>query len=158
MRKPWNRISLPVYSVSSKSGNESNMHICTYVSAISMNPKLYMVALFKGSKTLEIVSKSQEFLLQLLTVDQYKLIKLLGQSSGYKVDKMKYLNSKDLLDQYQDFYYLKKSAAILLLDIIEQKDLGDHVMFFCSVKKHKNLNDEEILTTEFLREKKIIRA
>ena len=39
MKKPWNRINIPVYSVSSKYGEKQNMHICTYVSAVSMQPK-----------------------------------------------------------------------------------------------------------------------
>lgn len=158
MRRPWNRISLPVYSVSCNYGNENNMHICTYVSAISMDPKLYMVALYKGSKTLDMVSKSSQFLLQLLTEEQYRLVPLLGQQSGYHIQKMEILKSKDLVDKYNHFFYLKKAAAILELKIIEQKETGDHVVFICSVMKFKNLNDSKILTTEFLRLKKIIRA
>lgn len=158
MRKPWNRISLPVYSVSTTNGTESNMHICTYVSAVSMDPKLYTVALFKGTKTLELASKSKQFLLQLLAVDQYRLVTLLGQKSGYHVPKIDYLLSKDLLAQFHDFYYLKNAAAILLMEIIDHKETGDHILYLCSVKKYKNLNDTQILTTEFLRQKKIIRA
>ncbi|MFZ9661565.1 MAG: flavin reductase [Chitinophagaceae bacterium] len=158
MRRPWNRISLPVYSVSCNNGNETNMHICTYVSAISMDPKLYMVALFKGSKTLDIVSNSTQFLLQLLTEEQYRLVPLLGQQSGHHIQKIEILQSKDLLDKYNQFFYLKKAAAILELNIIDRKETGDHVVFICSVLKFKNLNDSNILTTEFLRLKKIIRA
>lgn len=158
MRKPWNRISLPVYSVSSRHGDESNMHICTYVSAISMDPKRYMVALYKGSKTLELVTKSKQFLLQLLTTEQYRLVTLLGQKSGHRINKIERLQSRELVSQFNEFFYLKKAAAILLMDIIEHKDTGDHIIFICSVNTYKNLNDIEILTTAFLREKKIIRA
>ena len=43
MRRPWNRVDLPVYSVSSRLNDQHNMHICTYVSAVSMEPKRYMV-------------------------------------------------------------------------------------------------------------------
>ncbi|HMP93048.1 MAG TPA: hypothetical protein PKD90_09280, partial [Phnomibacter sp.] len=50
-KKPWNRPALPVYSVSSQ-GTRPNMHICTYVSSVSMQPKRIMVALYKGTLTL----------------------------------------------------------------------------------------------------------
>lgn len=158
MRKPWNRISLPVYSVSSNYKSEYNMHICTYVSAISMNPKRYMVALYKGTKTLELVTKSKQFLLQLMTTEQYRLVTLLGQKSGHQINKIERLQSRGLISKFNDFFYLNKAAAILLMDIIEYNDTGDHIIFICSVNTYKNLNDLEILTTSFLREKNIIRA
>ncbi len=63
MKKPWNRVDLPVYSVSSRHGVEENMHICTYVSAVSMDPKRFMVALYKGTKTIELAVAEKRFVL-----------------------------------------------------------------------------------------------
>ena len=40
MKRPWNIIDLPVYSLLSNDVNGNiNMNICTYVSAVSMKPK-----------------------------------------------------------------------------------------------------------------------
>jgi len=79
MKRPWNRTNLPVYSVSSGLGNDANMHICTYVSSVSMEPKRYMVAIYKNTKTLQNIESHGEFVLQLLASDQFNLVKLLGK-------------------------------------------------------------------------------
>ena len=45
MKRPWNIISPPVYSlVTYDEEGKVNMNICTYVSAVSMKPKMYSIA------------------------------------------------------------------------------------------------------------------
>lgn len=78
-KKPWNRINLPVYSISSRFENIYNMNICTYTSAVSMKPKQIMVAIYNDTKTLEIVNNSPKFVLQLLAANQYRMVDLLGK-------------------------------------------------------------------------------
>lgn len=158
MRRPWNRIDLPVYSVSSKQGEQHNMHICTYVSAVSMEPKRFMVALYEGTKTRALVEETGHFVLQLLAQDQYKLIKHLGQQSGHKKDKLALLKKRALLSIHKDFYYLKEALAIMECKVINTMDGGDHKLFLCEVIAWKNLNEGQPLTTRFLQDKKIIRA
>lgn len=158
MRKPWNRIDIPVYSVCSKNGHEENMHICTYVSAVSMKPKRYMVALYDGTKTKALVEQNGHFLLQLLAQEQYKLVKHLGQQSGHKKDKLALLRKRDQVAEYQGFTYLKEALAIIECKVINTIDGGDHKLFICDVVSWKNLNEGHPLTTRYLQEKKIIRA
>lgn len=158
MRRPWNRVDLPVYSVSSHAKGEYNMHICTYVSAVSMDPKRYMVALYEGTKTRALVEESGHFLLQLLAKDQYKLIKHLGQQSGHKKDKLALLKKRNLLTTYHGFYYLHDALAIMECNVTETINGGDHKLFICDVLSWKNLQDGPPLTTGYLQEKKIIRA
>ena len=54
MKRPWNIIDLPIYSLQTtdKKGN-INMNICTYVSAISIKPKMYSIAIDYNTKTFE---------------------------------------------------------------------------------------------------------
>lgn len=158
MRRPWNRIDLPVYSVSSSANGQKNMHICTYVSAVSMEPKRFMVALFEGTKTRELVEQNGHFILQLLAKDQYKLIKHLGQQSGHKKDKLALLKKKNLLAEHEGFYFLKDSLAIMECKVLDSIDGGDHKLFICDVLSWKNINEGSPLTTGYLQDKKIIRA
>lgn len=158
MRRPWNRVDLPVYSVSSNANGNHNMHICTYVSAVSMEPKRFMVALYDGTKTRELVEKNGHFILQLLARDQYTLIKHLGQQSGHKKDKLALLKKRSLLAEQENFYYLKDALAIMECKVIDTLDGGDHKLFICDILSWKNLNDGIPLTTGFLQDKKIIRA
>lgn len=158
MRKPWNRVSLPVYSVSSCAGDEHNMHICTYVSAVSMQPKRYMVALYEGTKTRELVERNGHFLLQLLHEEQYPLVRHLGQQSGHSKNKLTLLRKRQKVDVYGSFYYLKEALAIIECKVIDTMEGGDHKLFLCEVLSQRNIRDGKPLTTGWLQEKKIIRA
>lgn len=134
------------------------MHICTYVSAVSMNPKRYMVALYHGTRTLELVRKNGHFMLQVLAEDQYGLVRLLGQESGYRRDKIAALARRGKLSGYKGFHVLKEALALVECRVIGRMDGGDHELFLCDVVSHRNIRPGDPLTTSFLREKKIIRA
>lgn len=156
MRKPWNRPELPVYSVSSGGENHPNMNICTYVSAVSMKPKRYMVAIYKGTKTLELVQNNPRFVLQLLHEEQYACVRLLGQQSGKSVQKLKRL--REPVSSYAGFICMSRALAWIVCEVTEWIDAGDHWMTLCEVISYKNLNEGGVLTTEHLRQKGIIRA
>ena len=94
MRRPWNIINQPVYSLLTKDSlGNINMNICTYVSAVSMNPKIYMIAIYYNTKTYENLINSDSAVLQLLSKDNISLVRGLGKKSGMKIDKDKYLFS-----------------------------------------------------------------
>lgn len=157
MKKPWNRINIPVYSVCSRYGEKQNMHICTYVSAVSMQPKRFMVALFKGSLTLEIVEKNQHFVLQLLEETQYRLVDLLGRKSGRDLDKIAVLKKRKVTTEWKKFIVLQDALAWMELTVISSIDAGDHVMMLCDLVAAKNVREGNPLTLDTLREKKLIR-
>ena len=158
MRRPWNRVDLPVYSVSSNANGNHNMHICTYVMGASMEPKRMAVGVYKGTKTLELVEKTNHFMLQLLAKDQYGLIKLLGQSSGHTIDKLNQLTKKDLLAEWKSFPVLKSALAYIELKTYSTMDAGDHIVYICDVKSFRNNLEGDALTLNLLRKKKIIRG
>ena len=155
-KKPWNRINLPVYSISSKFGNINNMNICTYSSAVSMHPKQMIVAIYTNTKTLEIVNSSSSFVLQLLAAEQYRLIDLLGKKSGNTIDKISRLEKRKLISEWHDFKILKDALAVIELKVINTMMAADHKLFLCDVIDYKNLNDGEALTLDVLREHKLI--
>lgn len=157
MRRPWNLPSLPVYSLASLGDGHTNMNICTYVSAISMKPKRYMIGVYKGTKTLDNVMACPKMVLQILASDQYRLVPLLGQKSGRTIDKLSRI--KRGLVQEGEFMLLENAVARIHLQLIELFDAGDHYAALCDVITYRNLRQNtEILTTTLLREKGIIRA
>ncbi|MBU6158751.1 MAG: flavin reductase [Bacteroidetes bacterium] len=158
-KKPWNRTDQPVYSISSKIGDQHNMHIATYVTPISMQPKQYVVGIYEGTRTLELVEQQQVFVLQLLAAHQYNLVPLLGKQSGHQIDKIQRLQKRKLLDQWNDFYILKDALSVVLLQgQTPIQTNGDHRVYICDVLSWKNLNQGEVLTLDYLREKKVIRG
>ena len=156
-KKPWNRVNLPVYSISSKNMDAHNMHIITYASQISMKPKRFICGIYHGTQTLLNVEASGEFVLQLLAENEYRLVDLLGKKSGKKIDKIDRLQKRNELDEWNGFYILKNCLAIMHLKIISSFEGGDHTGFLCDVVAYKNLNEGNVLTLDILRQHKMIR-
>jgi flavin reductase (DIM6/NTAB) family NADH-FMN oxidoreductase RutF len=156
-RRPWNRVNLPVYSISSKSGDNANMHIITYASQISMKPKRFICGIYDGTQTLENVSQNGEFILQLLAATQYRLVDLLGKKSGKEIDKISRLKKRNELEEWKGYPVLKNCLALMQLKVISNFDGGDHKAFLCDVIAYKNLNNGEVLTLDTLRAHKLIR-
>ena len=157
MSRPWNRINLPVYSISSKANGQSNMHIITYATAISMHPKRFVCGIYNGTKTLHNVQISHEFVLQLLSDTQYRLVDLLGKKSGHTIDKISRLKKRDELIMWNDYHILKNCLAVMQLKVINTFDGGDHQGFLCDVVAYKNIHTGSALTLDKLREHKMIR-
>ncbi|MEP7232904.1 MAG: flavin reductase family protein [Ginsengibacter sp.] len=156
-KKPWNRVSLPVYSVSSKTTDNSNMHIITYASQISMQPKRFICSIYHGTQTLLNIEASGEFVLQLLAASQYRIVDLLGKKSGKTIDKISRLQKRNELIEWNNFDVLKNCLAVMQLKVISSFEGGDHKGFLCDVAAYKNLNEGNELTLDILREKKLIR-
>ena len=55
MKRPWNIINPAVYSLITYDEHDTlNMNICSYVSAVSLKPKLYLIAIDYSTKTIKI--------------------------------------------------------------------------------------------------------
>ena len=117
MKRPWNIISPPVYSlVTYDEEGKVNMNICTYVSAVSMKPKIYSIAIDYTTKTYKNLEKSSKVVLQLLSASNLKVIRKLGKISGKLFDKDRYLNSYNLLQSWKDYNVLKDTCALIELE------------------------------------------
>ena len=156
-KKPWNRINLPVYSISSKNADNENMNIITYATAISMHPKQYICGIYHGTKTLENVSSTGAFVLQLLADHQANMVNLLGKQSGKNIPKIDRLLKRKLLVQWEDYPVLQSCLAVMKMKVIDTMDGGDHKIFLCEVTAYQNMQPGEPLTLNHLREKKLIR-
>lgn len=157
MRRPWNIVDVPVYSLATYAEGHANMNICTYVSAVSMQPKMYMIAIDYKTKTYENLNQSEVAVLQLLHRDHASLIRLLGKKSGKTVDKAGKLKQKHLLTEWQDRTVLSNAAAYLLIRIKSRAAIGgDHELFYFSVEKAVTQSETEVLMFQELIEQGII--
>jgi flavin reductase (DIM6/NTAB) family NADH-FMN oxidoreductase RutF len=162
-KRPWNRVDLPVYSISSKQINgHANMNIITYAQAVSMQPKQFVCAIYQNTKTLHNIQMHSHFILQILSAQQYRLIELLGKKSGKDINKIERLSKRKLLTEWKGFPILKDCIAVIemkaqSLQIQSGQAVPDHSLFLCDVLSYKNLNDGEVLSLNILREKNLIR-
>ena len=116
MKRPWNIINPPLYSlVTYDKNNLINMNICSYVSAVSLKPKLYLIAIDYSSKTYKNLKQNSVVVLQLLSKSHLKIIRKLGKTSGYSFNKEKYLKSKEMLDYWRNNFVLKDVCALIEL-------------------------------------------
>jgi flavin reductase (DIM6/NTAB) family NADH-FMN oxidoreductase RutF len=170
MKKPWNIPDLPVYSIATQRDGQVNMNICTYVSAVSMTPKRYAVAIYYNTQTLENVLQNGEFVLQLLSDQQAPAVRNFGQKSGKSFDKHGFLQRKNTpktgatiteetyeLHPWNSFQVLKHAVALIHLKVIQHHSAGDHELFLCDVVGYKVQNTQNPLTINKLRELKLVR-
>lgn len=151
MRRPWNLVDTPVYSLATYQAGRVNMNICTYVTPISMQPKQYAVAVYYGTQTYKWLADSDACMLQFLSKEAAGLIRTLGKKSGVTYDKHHYLSQHNHLTHWQSHAVLKQANAYLLLDKISQTNTGgDHELFIFQVRKSKTSSEDNFLTFQDL--------
>lgn len=158
MQRPWNRPDYAVWSLSTvDTEGKYNMNICTYVTAISMKPKQFCIAVYHGTKTYENIKNSHRVILQLLGAHQSDVVRNLGKSSGFKKDKVSIVNKKHPIIVTQELAVMSDSLGYC---VIEYDQIiatgGDHDLIIGNVVSYKNLNEGDVLTTKQLGQLKII--
>ena len=158
MKRVWNIVNPSIYSLSSfDNEGGQNFNICSYVSVVSLKPKLYMIAIEKKSKTYSNLSKSSSCILQILSIDNINLVKSLGKKSGWNINKLNFLNKKEMLELWNGKKIIKKSCGVIFLEKTNQFiTTGDHALFIFKILKAKTFKETNILTFNNLIEKKII--
>ena len=156
MKRPWNIIDLPVFSLAVYGKSNFNMNICTYVTGVSRKPKLYLIAIKENSKTLEMLKNAEFTVLQLLTKKQMNLVKVLGKKSGFNFDKQKYLLENGYLTKWKNYEVLANCAAYLKLKKIDYLKTGDHIAYVFQCTASKTISETNILMFQDLVNQKII--
>lgn len=156
MKRPWHLANIPVYSLATYDEQKVNMNICTYVSAVSMKPKRYMVAVYHQTKSFENILKSKTAVLQVLGKEHISLVNVLGKKSGLRYDKQTYLTKKKCLEIWNDKPVLADCSGLMELEKMWSKSAGDHTMFLFDVKRFQT-NHENVLMLDDLREKGLVR-
>ena len=125
MRKLWNRPPIAVWSLSTKnSSGQSNMNICTYVTATSLKPKLLTIAVYHGTQTHKNISVGSTVLLQLLTEELASIVRICGQQSGRTIDKLARLRKRYEIQQHNGLQYLAVCAGFSELRIVAMHEVG----------------------------------
>ena len=154
-RRPWNRVSQQIYSLSTLDANgKINMNIVSYATAATLKPKSYVIAVYRGTKThANIFDKSanEYLLLQGLAKPQSRYVRPLGQKSGLRYDKEKYLSKQNISFynlQGSDFGYLPDCGFVIACKITSKIVYGDHDLITADVVKTVEDNSAaQLLTT-----------
>ncbi|WP_109831912.1 flavin reductase [Reichenbachiella versicolor] len=144
MRKPWNLVNHPVYSLATYD-HDVNMNICTYVTPISLKPKLFSIAVYQNTKTLvNLKTFKKRSVLQYLSTDHLDLIKPLGKKSGIKFDKASFLTKNDRLTHWKKNQVLKNCLAYVELELQDIIDTnGDHELLLFKAAKSESFDNNQ---------------
>jgi len=154
------------------------MNIVTFATPVSVQPKLWAVSLYHGTKTKDTFLQCKQGVLQLLSQDHKHLVPVLGKHTGYDTSYSKQdectrlgyawicrggssLDASNIPKDGQPADTEIQSASQVLpqcplyiqlkLESV-MEDAGDHVVAICSVSKTSRWNEElqrvEALTVE----------
>ena len=139
-------IGYGLYVVTSNDGKRDNGLVVNTVTQVTDNPNRIAVTINKRNYSCGTIAKTGKFNVSTLSVDApFKLFQRFGFQSGKDVNKLagfKYVqrSSNGLV------FLTKYSNAYLSCSVINQVDLGTHIMFICDVTECANLSTMDTMT------------
>jgi flavin reductase (DIM6/NTAB) family NADH-FMN oxidoreductase RutF len=126
MQQAIEKITNGVAVVTSRSGDKINGLSVAWMSQVSTNPPLVMVAIGETKYTHELIEKSKAFAINILSDKQKNNAKHFGLQTGRKVNKLSSIE-----------YELRKTGSPILKECIAYLDckvhksivVGDHTIF-----------------------------
>lgn len=142
--KAFFKLSYGLYLVSSTYQGKDSGCIINTMMQVTANPAKVTITLSKENYTTSLIDKSKVFngavLLDAIDMD---IIRRFGFQSGKDVDKF-----KDI-EYVKDRYGIKRIkdgiAADFCCKVIDQKDVGTHIMFIAEVMDATVYNEEPVL-------------
>ncbi len=106
---------------------------------MASDPLRLMISVQMGNHTREIIEKTGQFNVSVLTDDvPFQWVKHFGMQSGRDVDK--FAEFPDAQRSHNGLYYLTSHAnAMFSCKVLDKKDLGSHMMFLGEVTEAKKL-------------------
>ncbi len=126
--------------LTAKGEKKDNGCICNTCVQVASDPLRLMVSVQMGNLTRELIEKSGEFNVSVLTDDvPFETIRHFGMQSGRDVDK--FADFVGFARSFNGLPYLTEHCnAMFSCKVVEKKDLGSHVMFIGEVTEAKHLS------------------
>jgi len=147
------KISYGLYTLFAKDGNKDNACIINTVNQITDNPKRISIAVNKNNLTCEIIEKTGEFNISVLTEEtSFNLFKQFGFQTGRNCDKFE--NCSYVKRSKNGIYALSKySNATISAKVISQTDYGTHILFIADVTDSEIISDVPSVTYTYYLER-----
>ncbi|HUW63256.1 MAG TPA: flavin reductase family protein [Spirochaetia bacterium] len=119
----------PVVLVGVKEGEKHNLMTAAWVSQVSAKPALVMVSIAPGRYTHDILLKSGEFVLTVLSAGQGEACDICGSRSGRDTDKVAASGLKTLPAAVVGVPLIEGASANLECRLVDHFTAGDHTVF-----------------------------
>ena len=139
-------IGYGLYVVTSNDGNRDNGLIVNTVMQVTNTPNRVSVTINKSNYSCGVIAKTGKLNVSTLSEDApFKLFQRFGFQSGKNVDKLE--GFKHIQRASNGLVFLNKYAnAYICCKVINQIDLGTHIMFICDVTECANLSTAQTMT------------
>ncbi len=139
-------IGYGLYVLTAKDGDKNNGCIINTVMQVTSTPLVIAVGVNKQNYTHDIITKTKEFNISVLTQDTpFDVFKQFGYQSGKDTEKFANFEEK-LLGEGGLFYLSKYSNSYLYCKVMEVLDFGTHSIFKAEVMDANLINNEETVT------------
>lgn len=144
-KKAIYNLSYGVFMVSTKAGEVANGCITNTCIQVASNPVRIAISVLNSNYTCDLIKESGIFAVSILDNDcTFETIKHFGFQSGRDVDKFENITPPT---DCNDVPYLGwQSCAVISGKVVEQHDLGTHILFIAEVVDAKVLSDKEPIT------------
>ena len=142
-------IEYGIFILSAKSGNKDNACVINTLQQVTDSPKRISITVNKQNYTHDMIMKTKEFNVSILTKEtDFSLIKRFGFSSGKDNDKFEGFENAQRSEN-GIFYITETSNAFVSGKVINTVDLGTHRLFVADVVEAKVLSNAESLTYRY---------
>ena len=142
------KLTYGLFVLTVKDGETQNGCIVNTVSMITDNPKRITVFVNKANYTEELLRKTGELNVSILTESApFEVFKQFGFCSGRDTDKFA---GKSYPKAENGIYYIPENTnALLSAKVIDFYDYGTHTLFVAEVTEAKTLSGEKSVTYEY---------
>lgn len=107
---------------------------CSWHSPVSSHPPMYAVSLDKKLMAVSIIRDSGCFVVNFVPFSMANIIKRAMGISGEFLEKCDALGVHEMpCEKLVDCFKLKEALGWLECEVVEEKELGDHIMFIAKV-------------------------
>ncbi len=122
-------LPLPVVIVTAKKGKKINGMTAAWISQVSAEPPIIMVAIRSERYTWELMKDTEYFGISVLREGQEDIARLFGTVSGWEKDKFADIDSQPFLSE-EGIPLIWGSLAAFVCRKIEVVEMGDHLAVF----------------------------
>ena len=139
------KLTYGLFVVTTKDGEKNNGCIVNTVAMLTDNPKRITVFVNKSNYTEELISKTGEFNVSVLTESApFEIFKQFGFASGRDTDKFAGRNYPTTENGLT--YIPEHVNAVMSAKVVGKHDYGTHTLFVAEVTEAKTLSDEPSVT------------
>ena len=142
------QIGYGLYVLTTQDGSKANGCIVNTVMQVTSAPPLIAVGVNKQNYTCELIQKTGEMNINVLTEDTpFEVFRHFGYQSGRDVDK--FAGSSPERSSNGLIVLPKHCKGFLSLAVERETDLGSHILFLCTPTEGRLLSDKEAVTYSY---------